>query len=148
MTETTATDGALERYLEGIGAHTNISCGNPGPTPPNGDWRCSANPWTLELTTAVASVTFAYWTGPAITEDPTAAEILACVIRETLDSEDHSLREWCDFREWCDEFGYSDSHPADAHGIWQEVRANAQKLLRVLDGPEIDAVAEIVGELS
>ena len=67
---------------------------NPGNDCPNPTkWQQDANPWTLIVTSTLGCESFHYWTGQAITTEPTLSDLidsLLCDARSLEDFEDLS----------------------------------------------------------
>lgn len=71
------------------------------------DWRRSANPWTVTLKMGKRRLTVPFWTGSALTSEPTPADVLSCLVSDARSGE-------MSFSEFCSEFGYdTDSRRAE-----------------------------------
>lgn len=103
---------------------------------PFDDWRRKCNPWriTLGIKGTRRTMTVDYWTGPAITTDPTAADVLYCLLA------DASSVEYNDFEGWCADLGY-DSDSIKARKVYDECVRQTRKLHRFLG----DAFDELAG---
>lgn len=102
---------------------------------PADDWRRQANPWriTLGIKGTRRTMTVNYWTGSAITTDPTAADVLSSMLSD-------GSAEGQSFEEWADDFGY-DVDSVTVRKIYNACIANARKLHRFLG----DAFDELAG---
>lgn len=79
-----------------------------GNTEPREDeWKQTAHPWTCTLRISRRRLTVPFWQGSAHTKEPTAADVLSCLVSDA-DALDYS------FEEWCGNFGYdTDSRTAE-----------------------------------
>ena len=48
------------------------------------DWQKDANPWTITLTTELATHSFPFWTGKAVTEDPSVPDLIYSLVMDSL----------------------------------------------------------------
>lgn len=110
---------------------------------PTDDWRRQCNPWriTLGIKGTRRTMTVDYWTGSAITTDPTAADVLYCLLSDA-DAEQYDGRSnfLLGFQEWCENLGY-DTDSIKARKIYNECLTIARKLHRFLG----DAFDEMAG---
>lgn len=87
-----------------------------------------ANAWDVTLTVdngrEMRTETFAYYTGSAITEDPSAADVLYALILEA-DALDLT------FGEWCGEFGY-DEDSRKALDLYVQCQENGRRVRALL----------------
>src|SRR4051812_47288926 len=88
------------------------------------EWQRDATGWrvTLELDGRTMSVDF--WTGQAITDDPTAADVLASVIMDAHLGDQS-------FADFCADLGY-DPDSRRAYAQWEECRARRAEVLDLL----------------
>lgn len=96
------------------------------PHDPRGCWKCSANPWTVTLKFKRRRLTVPFWTGIALTNEPTAADVLACLISDTREFID---RCGASFEEWCSDFGY-DTDSRQAETVYRQCEQLAPKVER------------------
>ena len=68
------------------------------------------NPWTVTLFFCADSMDVPFFTGPAITDDPEAADVLSCMASDCAGVESAA-----DFEEWADDLGYF-CQPRDPYG--------------------------------
>lgn len=100
------------------------------------DWRRTAHPWTVKLTRRGVdgrrTLTVPFFTGPAITDEPTAADVLACLVSDANSGE-------MTFSEFCSAFGYDEDSRA-AEATWRACRAMAPRVRRFLGSDFDDAL--------
>ena len=88
------------------------------------DFTQGSTPWSIQLRRTVDGkrkrMTIDYFTGPAITEEPTAADVFYCLIMDWSGSE-------CTFEEWADELGY-DTDSRKAERIFKAVQRQSRRL--------------------
>ncbi len=89
------------------------------------EWKRKSNPWTVVLKFQGRRMTVPFWTGSALTSEPTAADVLHCLLC------DASSVEGSTFHAWCDDLGYSsDSIQArDTFLACERLAAKVHKLL-------------------
>lgn len=95
------------------------------------EWQQDATPWTLTIRNGRRVDRFEYWTGPAITEDPTPAEIMECLISDAFAGAQT-------FEEFCADFGY-DTDSRSAEATWNaciKTTAALRRLFGSLDAAE------------
>lgn len=88
------------------------------------DWQRNANGYTVRLMYKGRQYTIDFWQGTDITEDPTAAGVLDCLLSDANGGE-------MTFGEFCGEFGY-DNDSRTAERTWKQcgkVREELQRLL-------------------
>ena len=95
-------------------------------------WQREATAWTVRLRYNGRSLTVPYWTGSAITDEPTAADVLYSVIMDTSAGE-------YDFDDFCGEFGYDDDS-RKAEKTWKSCKTIARKTRQFL-GDDFDKFA-------
>lgn len=88
------------------------------------DWQKRSNPWTVTLKYQGRRMTVPFWTGQAITDDPTAKDVLECLLS---DSESGDM----DFEEFCSDLGY-DSDSRTAERTWKQCQRINKRLHRLL----------------
>lgn len=120
---------ALNGDVPGMAA--TVTYGNNGPVS-NDEYYRDANPWTVRLRYQGRSLTVPFWTGSAITEEPTAGDVLSCVVSDALAGEQ-------DFAEFCSEFGY-DEDSRNAEKIHRGCVSMSKKVRRFL-GDDFDRFA-------
>lgn len=88
------------------------------------DWQQQANGYTVILKYQGRQYTLDFWQGTGITEDPTAAGVLDCLLSDANGGE-------MTFDDFCGEFGY-DTDSRTAERVWKQcgkVREELQRLL-------------------
>ena len=88
------------------------------------DWQRNANGYTVRLMYKGRQYTIDFWQGTGITEDPTAAGVLDCLLSDANGGE-------MTVDEFCGEFGY-DNDSRTAERTWKQcgkVREELQRLL-------------------
>ena len=83
--------------------------------------------WTVTLKYQGHQVTTPFYQGSAHTEEPTAADVLYCLIQDTSGYDYNDS-----FEDWCSEYGY-DTDSRRAEGIYEKCRKISVKLHRLLD---------------
>lgn len=93
------------------------------------EWQQKSNGYNCTLRYKGRQYTFDFWQGSAITEEPTAAGCLECLLSDASVSDD--------FEDFCGEFGYdTDSRKAErTHKACLKVREKLERLL----GDDFDA---------
>lgn len=88
------------------------------------DWRHESTPWTVDLRYRGRALRVPFWTGRAITADPTAADVLDCLLSDASGAEQS-------FEDWAADLGCDpDSRKAEA--TYRAVIAQTAKLRRLL----------------
>ena len=118
MTMTTLSD-----RIKAAGLKARVDYGDYNKVPE--DFRDST-PWKVTLRMAGRSLTVPFYTGPAITREPSAADVLECLLDDSSSFENASS-----FEEWAEEFGY-DTDSRKAERTYKAVEAQAKKLRRFL----------------
>lgn len=92
------------------------------------DWSPPPTPWTVRLTRRDGStrrtLTVPFWTGPASTKEPSAADVLSCLISDATFGEQS-------FENFCHELGY-DTDSRRAEVTYNQCRRLAPKVRRFL----------------
>lgn len=101
------------------------------------DWQREATGYTVTIGYGRRTARFDYFTGPAITEDPTLSDVMACLV---LDAECGSR----DFEDFAAEMGY-DTDSRRAYGIWQACQRTADKLAHLF-GSDLSEVLSLEWE--
>lgn len=116
----------LDRLCSSLGVRAETTYGNDELDASDGydDWRRTAHPWTVTLRYGRRRLTVPFWTGSAHTEDPTAADVLACLVSDARAGEQS-------FEEFCADFGY-DSDSRQAHNTWKACSKLAPRVRRLL----------------
>lgn len=89
-----------------------------------------SNPWTVTLHRKRRKLTVPFFTGPAITEDPTAHDVLDCLLSDASAGEQT-------FEDFASEFGY-DEDSRSALETWRACSRMASKLRRFLGDAFVD----------
>lgn len=91
------------------------------------------NAWTVKLTHGKRSLTVPFFTGSGIEGEPTAADVLACIVRDAQSGAQS-------FGDFCSDLGYdADSMKANRR-TWKACKAMAPRVRRLL-GSDFDAIA-------
>lgn len=96
-----------------------------GTSVPDG-WQPGTHPWRVTLRRNGRQLTVDFYTGPAITEEPSAADVLYCLISDVQAGE-------MTFEEFCEELGY-DEDSRKAYAVWEKCVALASRVRRFLGG--------------
>lgn len=88
--------------------------------------------WTVTLRFQGRQMTVPFYTGPAISQDPTAADVLSCLLSDASSADNARS-----FEEWASDLGYdTDSRKAEAtFKACQRISIKVRKLL----GDDFDA---------
>lgn len=87
-------------------------------------WRASSNPWTVTLKNGRRRMTVPYWTGSAITDEPTAADVLESLLLDASVGDQS-------FHDFCADLGY-DEDSRKAERLHRECQRIAERLARFL----------------
>lgn len=105
MNTTTATTTMIE-FCER--ARVRISC-EPTGAPDDGDWPAGAFHWKVTLRCGKRRLTTEFHQGPAHTSEPSAADVLSCLVSDAASVEFEGS-----FEAWADSLGYdADSRRAE-----------------------------------
>ena len=112
------------------------------------DWRAKANAWTVTLQFGAATshpptMTVPFWQGAAHTKQPTAADVLSCLVSDAASVE--SARS---FEDWVHEFGFDLSTPGSlkkARRTYDDCERIGERLKKFL-GPTWDRVIVAASE--
>jgi hypothetical protein len=97
----------------------------------------NSHPYMVTLRYGRRSMRVPFYMGPALTDEPTAADVLSCLILDASATE-------ISFEEWCADLGYDeDSRKAEA--TYRACVKNGQKVRRLL-GDAFDTVAETLSD--
>ena len=108
-----------------------------GTTKPVPEDFTNANPWTVTLFYGARRLTVPFFTGSAISSEPTAADVLHCLISDST-----SVDNARDFQDWAGDFGY-DVDSRKAHSIYKACQSISKRLHKFLgDDFEMFASAE------
>jgi hypothetical protein len=111
----------LKSLIERDGVRADVSYGASVPTPE--DFRDSTA-WTVVLRRKGRKLSVPFFTGSAITEDPTAHVVLDCVLSDALIGEDT-------FEGFASEFGYEEDS-RKAYATWESCVKMARKVRKFL----------------
>ena len=89
-------------------------------------WDCGTHPYRVRLRYGRRSLTTPFFQGAALTGEPTAADVLSCLLSDTLSYENAQ-----GFADWCSEFGF-DTDSRKAEQTWRQIKAQAPKVHRLL----------------
>jgi hypothetical protein len=95
----------------------DVRYGTDGPIPEN---FAGFSPWTVTLRRKRRQLTVPFYTGPAITEDPTAHGVLDCLLSDASAGEQT-------FEDFADEFGY-DQDSRKAYATWESCVKMAERV--------------------
>lgn len=92
--------------------------------------------WNVTLSYAGRTMTLDFWQGVAHTDEPTTAEIVACI------ASDSNTLDYCNgFSDWADEYGYdTDSRAAEA--TYNAVKAQRDAFATLMGDDYAAAVQE------
>ncbi len=124
----------LDRLCERLKIRADVKYGNGSPRDP--EWQKSdpgAHPWTVTLRFGRRRITVPFWTGSMLTKEPTAADVLSCIVRDAEAGEQ-------DFADFCADFGY-DQDSRRAERTWKTCRSMAPRVRRFL-GEHFEDVAQ------
>lgn len=111
--------------------HATVTYGTLEPVP--ADMPAGSMGWRVVLRRRGRQMTVpAFWTGPAWRREPTAADVLGCLLSDAAGIVDSD-----GFEDWAADCGY-DPDSRKAHRIWQACEAQTQRLRRFL-GEDFDA---------
>ena len=95
----------------------------------------NSNPWDVTLRYQRRQMTVPFYTGSALTEDPTAYDVLYCLLSDA-DVENYGS----DFESWASDLGY-DPDSRKAEKIYNQCVAQTKKLHKLL-GDDFDLFFE------
>jgi hypothetical protein len=87
-----------------------------------------AKTWTVRLTRKRRQITVPFFTGSAITHDPTPHDVLECLLSDAVDGE-------MIFEEWAEDLGY-DADSREAYATWKACGKIAKRVRRFLGDDE------------
>lgn len=99
---------------------------------PASDWQRGATGYTVTLRRGRQRLTVDFWMGSAHTSEPTAADVLACLVSDASGAEQA-------FESWAGDLGY-ETDSREAERIYRACRAMAPRVRRFL-GDTFDRVA-------
>lgn len=108
------------------------------PNTEQGGWGKGASHWSVELRMGRHRLTVPFSQGSALTEPPTAVDVLDC-----LASDASMVISGQSFEEFCSECGYDDTDSRTAERTYRIVKAQTAKLQKFLGGHG-DALSELV----
>jgi len=89
--------------------------------------------WKVTLKRPGKQMTLFFSMGPALTNEPTAEEVLECLAMDSYTAEDET------FEEWCGNYGY-DTDSRKAERCYNATMNQAGKLVRFLGELSLDGV--------
>lgn len=98
----------LKDLIERDRVRAEVWYGTSEPTPENFQ---GSTPWTVILHRKGQHLRVPFYTGPAITEDPTTHDVLDCVLSDALAGEQS-------FEDFAHDFGY-DTDSREAYATWE-----------------------------
>lgn len=93
--------------------------------PQNPEFKDS-HPWTVTLKYQGRQYTVPFYTGPAIQNEPSAADVIACLLMDV-----EGIKSSGGFEEWARDLGY-DPDSRRAKGIYNACRNQVEKVERLL----------------
>lgn len=96
-----------------------------GTSVPDG-WDPHSHPWRVTLRRNGRQLTVDFYTGPACYDDPTAADVLNCLVSDVQYGE-------VSFEEFCSDLGYEEDS-RKAYAVWEKCRKLAPRVRRFLGG--------------
>lgn len=98
------------------------------------DWQRKAHPYTVTLRYQRRQLTVAFFMGPAHTREPTAQDVLYCLLTDSYASDET-------FESWASDYGYNpDSRKAER--VYQACKRNTAGLRRLL-GDDFEAFQQL-----
>jgi hypothetical protein len=107
------------------------------PTSQQDDWQRQSNGWTITLYFEGRTFTTDFWTGSAITAEPTAQDVLKALIM------DHAYSDYS-FTEFCDEMGL-DTDSRKAHAQFTGLVNQSRRFEKFCGRTGVQGVAELIG---
>ena len=98
------------------------------------EWKRTAHPWTVTLRYHGRRLTVPFFMGSALDHEPTAADVLSCLLSDATSFENAGS-----FEEWAREYGF-DTDSRKAERIYRELENLAPKVRRLL-GDDFDTFA-------
>lgn len=115
----------LNNLMERDEVRADVSYGSSEPTPENFQ---GCTPWTVTMIRKGRRISVPFYTRPAIAEDPTAHDVLDCVLSDALAGEQ-------DFEDFASDFGY-DEDSRKAYATWEACGKLAARVRRFLGDDE------------
>ena len=111
----------LEKVCDSLGIRAESQYG--AVEVPEG-WTPGTHPYKVTLRFGRRRLTVPFFMGPAHSKEPTAADVLSCIVSDARSGE-------LDFDEFCGEFGY-DADSRKAEQTWRACKAMAPRVRRFL----------------
>ncbi len=112
---------ALDRLCEEKKLRAEVTYGlEPAPE----GFAPGSSSWRVTLRYRRRRLTVPFYTGPAIEREPSAADVLSCIISDARAGEQ-------DFEDFCSEFGY-DNDSRKAERTWKSCASMAPKVRQLL----------------
>lgn len=89
-----------------------------------GEWDPYSHPWRITLRRSRRQLTVDFYTGPACYGEPTAADVLDCLVSDVRYGE-------VSFEEFCSDLGYEEDSRR-AYATWEKCRELAPRVRRFL----------------
>jgi hypothetical protein len=86
----------------------------------------NSNGWTITLSYQRRRMTIPFYTGSAITKEPTSYDVLYCVLGDAS-----TIENTRGFRDWCSDLGY-DEDSRKAEKIYKQCLSQTAKLKKLL----------------
>lgn len=111
----------LKSLIRRDNVRADVRYGSSEPTPEN---FANSTPWTVTLHRKRRKLTVSFYTGSAITEDPTAHDVLDCLLSDASAGEQT-------FEDFAGEFGYEEDS-REAHATWESCEKMAKRVRKFL----------------
>jgi len=98
-------------------------------------WARDSHPWKVTLRYQGRQLTVPFFMGSALDREPTAADVLSCLV-----SDANAVEQARDFEDFCHDFGY-DTDSRKAEKIYRQLETQAPKVRRFL-GDDFETFAE------
>lgn len=95
------------------------------------DWQREAHQWTVELRYRRRRMTVPFFTGQALTDEPSASDVLYCLASDASGADQS-------FEDWCADYGY-DTDSRTAERTYRQVVDQTARLRRLL-GDDFDEI--------
>jgi len=124
-----ALDRAFTPRLKTLAARVRANVTYGARAEPADDWQRNAHGYTVQLRYQRRSMTVDFWCGSAITREPTAEDVLECLLSDASSADQP-------FEQWAGEYGY-DIDSRKAERIYRQVQRQTASVRRLL-GPDYD----------
>ncbi len=124
----------LETLCAKLGVKAVATEGAPDVDFEPNDWRATATGWTVKLRYGKTSLTVPFWQGSAHEKPPTAADVISCLLSDTVNVENAR-----DFEEWARDLGF-DTDSRKAKKTYNQCERIGRRV-RALLGDDFDRLA-------